>query len=161
MLIQITSWVSAKCVHIQMYPRSKDGRANAITGKVRPQYLVKPDCPSTGSWPTPLLTQVLAVHSSLFHSMTMTDADHLRQPISGCFVYVLLGMAQTIFTYLHPDGTSTQPWNLLAWAHQTPETPNCEDFKEGADEERTTNCATRNKLKSLRISIQLFNAFDV
>lgn len=90
----------------------------------------------------------------------MTDGDHLREPISGCFVYVLLGMAQTIFIYLHPDGTSTQPWNLLAWAHQTPE--NCEDLltKKG-QRIMSTRKMTLRQLKSLRISIQLFNAFDV
>lgn len=142
-----------------MYPtRSKDGPANAITGKVRPQYLVKPDWKSTGSWPTPLLTQGLAVHPSLFHSMTMTDGDHLREPISGCFVYVLLGMAQTIFIYLHPDGTSTQPWNLLAWAHQTPE--NCEDLltKKGQRimSTRKNDTSSTEELKDINTAFQCF-----
>ena len=64
-----------------------------------------------------------------------------------------------------PDGTSTQPWNLLAWAHQTPETPNCEDFKEGADEERTKNylwaqeinyTSSTEELKDINTAFQCF-----
>lgn len=97
----------------------------------------------------------------------MTDADHLWEPISGCFVYLLLGMAQTIFIYPHP---TEHQLNLgISWRglikrlrHQTVKISKKVLTKKGQRiiYEHKKKMRLR-QLKSLRISIQLFNAFDV
>ena len=153
-----------------MYPtRSKDGPANAITGKVRPQYLVKPDWKSAGSWPTPLLTQVLAVHSSLPVSiawpwlMGITSGSLFLNALFTC-CWAWHKRSLHTFTLTEHQLNLGISWRGLIkrLRHQTVKISKKVLTKKGQRiiYEHKKKMRLR-QLKSLRISIQLFNAFDV